>query len=116
MPCGFLPTSTRMMFPGSPETSGAFMLGFPVASRTTRTKRFVAAETTKPSSALCLNAIAIGLVMNNRVAADSNWTPLFMLMVRPASTSWSASMTDRKAWTFTVKRKGPLGDEAVLGR
>ena len=54
-----------------------------------------------------------GLVLNSRSPTGSKLTPTFMLSVRKASTSCAVSIVDRQLWTFTLKRKGPFGEEQV---
>ena len=101
--------------PGGSSAVGALMVGAPLASRTTRTRPSVPPRTTKPSSAVRLNAIAIGVVLKSFWPTFSNWTPLFMLSVSPVSTRVVTLNTLSRPWTLTLNRNGPLGEAPTLG-
>ena len=104
-----------MMLPGSLALSGGLIVGDPSSFSVTRSRRFVAASATKPSSVDCLNATANGLVLNSFLPAGSKLTPTFMLRVLNASVSASMSIVERQLCTLTLKRNGPFGDEQVPG-
>src|SRR5262249_17955029 len=108
-------SSIRTMWPGSWAFAGGSMLAAPRASRVTRSRRLVAARTTKPSFEERLNATANGFVLKSFLPTGSKLTPTFMLSVGRASSSRRVSIEDRQLWTFTLKRNGPFGDSQVLG-
>src|ERR1051326_2620459 len=115
MPRGFLPTgisSTRVVSDGSFCTVGLPVLG----SMVTFTTMLLAALTTYPWSALFLNAMAQGWVMNKRLVLVCAATAECMLMVWLASLFALLSMTLRRLCVLTLKRTGPLGEAPVLGR
>jgi hypothetical protein len=107
-------SSIRMMLPGSIAFCGGLMVGTPWASSVTRRSRLVAASAMKPSAAERLKATMNGLVLNSRVPTGSKLTPTFILSVGKASSSCTVSIVDKQLWTFTLKRKGPFGEEQVL--
>ena len=95
--------------------TGGLMVGDPSSSSVTRSRRFVAASATNPSSPERLKATANGLVLNSLMPTGSKLTPMFMLSVGNAPGLCSMSIVDRQLWTLTLNRNGPFGDEHVPG-